>query len=147
MIRKATCCCGKSSIEVEGEPIHNGICHCNDCKKRTGSAFGWSAYFTDGQILQKAGDLRAYEISGEKAQQRWFCANCGSTLFWKVTFFLPNCIGIAGGCFADNPLDPPGFSGNNEGRCVWLDLPAGCVIVDDRNRPALIQRLTQLASR
>jgi len=105
MIRTATCCCGKCSIEVEGEPLVNGICNCHNCKKRTGSAFGWSAYFTEGQILQKAGDLKVYEITEEKAQQRWFCSNCGSTLFWKASFLpvlLKECTGIAGGCFADN---------------------------------------------
>jgi hypothetical protein len=125
MIRKATCCCGKCSIEVEGEPTINGICHCRNCKKRTGSAFGWSAYFADAQILRKAGNFKAYVIGGEKAQQRWFCAHCGSTLFWKLAFALPDQTGIAGGCFADNPLEAPSLTGNNEGRCVWVGLPDG----------------------
>lgn len=146
MTRMATCCCGKCSIEVEGEPIQNAICHCNNCKKRTGSAFGWSAYFADRQVLQKAGDLRVYEISGEKQQQRWLCPNCGSTLFWKLAR-LPSVTGIAGGCFADNPLEPPKFTGNNEGRCVWLPLPPDCVVIDERNRPAIIQSLIEGASR
>jgi len=147
MIRKATCCCGKCSIEVEGEPVANAVCHCNNCKKRTGSAFGWSAYFAEDQILQKAGDLRIYEITGEKAQRRWFCSNCGSTLFWKTTSLLREYTGIAGGCFADNPLEPPTFTGNNHSRCAWLGLPPDCVVLDDRNREALIQSLTQRASR
>jgi len=40
MTRTATCCCGSASITVKDDPILNGICHCNDCKRRTGSAFG-----------------------------------------------------------------------------------------------------------
>lgn len=122
MIRKATCCCGKYSIEVEGEPAMNGICHCNNCKKRTGSAFGWSAYFADSQVLQKAGDLKVYVFSGNIPQQRWFCSNCGSTLFWKADI-MPEHTGVAGGCFADTPLESPSLTANNEGRCVWLGLP------------------------
>ena len=58
MTRKATCCCGACSIEVEGEPDLNALCHCTNCKKRTGSAFGWSAYFADGRIRGRSGSMR-----------------------------------------------------------------------------------------
>jgi hypothetical protein len=123
MTRKATCCCGACSIEVEGEPRLNALCHCANCKKRTGSAFGWSAYFADDQILGRTGDFRVYEIAGANPQHRWFCASCGSTLFWKVGW-QPLQTGIAGGCFADAPLDPPSATVSNHGRCDWLGLPA-----------------------
>jgi hypothetical protein len=46
-------------------------------------------------------------------------------LFWKLAFALPDQTGIAGGCFADNPLEAPSLTGNNEGRCVWVGLPDG----------------------
>jgi hypothetical protein len=76
MTRTATCCCAQCSIEVGGEPAINAVCHCRNCKRRTGSAFGWSCYFSDAQVLQKSGDLKVYRIRNE--QQRWFCAHCGS---------------------------------------------------------------------
>jgi hypothetical protein len=122
MTRKATCCCGECWIEVEGEPAINGICHCSNCKKRTGSAFGWSAYFADAQVLAKDGGLSIYEIEGANPQQRWFCGRCGSTLFWKSAF-LPGHTGIAGGCFTDEPLDRPNITVSNDGRCAWVGLP------------------------
>ncbi len=123
MTRTATCCCSACSIEVEGEPALNALCHCANCKKRTGSAFGWSAYFADGQVLGRNGDFRVYEIAGANPQQRWFCAACGSTLFWTVAW-RPLQTGIAGGCFADPTLDPPSVTVSNHGRCDWLGLPA-----------------------
>jgi hypothetical protein len=123
MTRKATCCCGACSIEVEGEPQLNALCHCANCKKRTGSAFGWSAYFSDDQVLGRNGDFRVYEIAGANPQQRWFCAACGSTLFWKVAR-RPRQTGIAGGCFGDPTLDSPSVTVSNHGRCDWLGLPA-----------------------
>lgn len=43
MVRTATCCCGQTSIEVSGEPVFHCVCHCDNCKRRTGSAFGVSA--------------------------------------------------------------------------------------------------------
>jgi hypothetical protein len=121
--RKATCCCGQCAIEVASEPAVNGICHCANCKKRTGSAFGWSCYFRDDQVLRTAGDFRIYEIAGANPQQRHFCAACGTTLFWKARYF-PGLTGIAGGCFVDAPLAAPSVTVSNDGRCAWVGLPA-----------------------
>lgn len=125
MTRKATCCCGKCTIEVDGEPVINAVCHCRNCQKRTGSAFGWSTYFMDSQIKSRSGKVGVYSISEADSQQRWFCTNCGSTLFWKVAF-LPGRIGrtgVAGGCFADNPLEAPSVTVSNGSRCAWIGLP------------------------
>jgi len=30
----------------------------------------------------------------------------------------------SGGCFADDPLEPPSVTVSNDGRCTWLGLPA-----------------------
>jgi hypothetical protein len=113
----ARCCCGACSIEVEGAPLMNAICHCGNCKRRTGSAFGWSTYFADEQVVSRSGDVRCYEI-GDRRQQRFFCAACGTTLYWKIDR-QPGQTGIAGGCFVD-PLPAPTVSVANEGRPAWL---------------------------
>ncbi len=129
MIRIATCCCGQTTIEVEGDPKIHLVCNCNDCKKRTGSAFGISAYFSDSQIKNKNADTDTYEINNDETeQQRYFCKSCGTTLYWKISKFpsIPNIsqmTGIAGGCFIDNPLPEPTLSASNENKCAWLDLP------------------------
>lgn len=122
MTRKASCCCGASSVDVEGEPILNAICHCANCKRRTGSAFSWSTYFADERVVGRSGDFGVYEIAGANPQRRWFCALCGSTLLWKVAR-RPAETGVAGGCFADPPLPAPSATVSNDGRCTWLDLP------------------------
>jgi hypothetical protein len=123
MIRIARCCCGACSITVEGEPTLNGICHCSSCKKRTGSAFGWSAYFPDAKVLAKNGAFSVYAKDGAGGYNRFFCAKCGTTLYWKSFSFLPDQTGIAGGCFAGDPLPAPNFSANDATRCAWLNLP------------------------
>ena len=123
IVRKAVCCCGACSIEVEGEPTLNGICHCSSCRKRTGSAFGWSAYFPDDQVIAKSGEMRAHARSGDMGYNRFFCANCGTTLYWKSFGFLPDQTGVAGACFTDDPIPAPNFSAQDRDRCVWLGLP------------------------
>ena len=122
MTRKAHCCCGACSIEAEGEPALNAICHCSNCKRRTGSAFGWSAYFADEQVMARRGNFGVYEIKA-RPQQRWFCTACGTTLFWKAGIW-PSRTGIAGGCFTETPLPEPSLTVSNDSRCTWLGLPA-----------------------
>lgn len=129
MNRIASCCCGQSTIEVEGDPKIHIVCNCNDCKQRTGSAFGISAYFSDTQIKNRNGNTNTYEINNnETEQQRHFCKSCGTTLYWKITRFpsisgISEMTGIAGGCFIENTLPNPTISALNENKCAWLDLP------------------------
>jgi hypothetical protein len=49
----ATCACGNSSITVNAGPLMLGICHCTNCKRRTGSAFGISAYFAKDTVVRQ----------------------------------------------------------------------------------------------
>ena len=56
MKRIAKCCCEQAGIEVEGEPELNLVCHCDSCKRATGSAFGISVYFKDEQIVRTFGE-------------------------------------------------------------------------------------------
>ncbi|HEX4532819.1 MAG TPA: GFA family protein [Rhizomicrobium sp.] len=123
MMRTARCCCGACSIAVEGEPTLNAICSCSGCKRRTGTAFGWSSYFPDDKVIAKAGEMRVYAKEGAAGYNRFFCANCGTTLYWKSFGFLPEQTGIAGGCFADDPLPEPNVSAQDTDRCAWLTLP------------------------
>ena len=123
MSRKAVCCCGDSSITVDGDPVFNAVCHCSSCKTRTGSAFGWSAYFPDDKVVEIKGAPQTYSKAGDSGYERHFCKRCGTTLYWKSFAFLPDQTGVAGGCFAGDPLPVPNFSASESGRCVWLNLP------------------------
>ena len=127
MTRTAACCCRKCSISVRGEPTINAVCHCQNCQRRTGSAFGWSAYFKNENVTATVGAFRTYSIAeeltvGEKSQERVFCGTCGTTLFWRSVDF-PGLTGIAGGCFTDTPLPEPTMTVANETRCAWVTLP------------------------
>jgi hypothetical protein len=120
MVRKATCCCGFSSIEVKGDPTLNGVCHCDNCKRRTGAAFGWQAYFPDSHVIAKHGQFSQHRIRDE--QERSFCSKCGTTLFWKSTF-MPQHTGVAAGAFIDPPLPDPSVEATHDQRVGWVAFP------------------------
>jgi len=123
MTRIARCCCQACSIEVEGEPTLNAVCNCSSCKRRTGSAFGWSAYFRNEDIKSRQGELRPYAVRGQPGATRWFCVNCGTTVMWQSGDFMPGQTGFAGGCFTDTPLPEPNMSAYDDLRCGWVTLP------------------------
>jgi len=125
MTREAKCCCGACAIQVQGDPEINAICHCRNCQRRTGSAFGWSAYFPNHAVTATIGAFRTYSIRGnagaENTQERVFCGTCGTSLFWRNIDYA-GLTGIAGGCFTD-PLPEPTLTVGNETKCAWLTLP------------------------
>ena len=124
MSHTAKCCCGDASITVEGDAALNGICNCGSCKRRTGSAFGWSVYFPDSAVVAKTGATNAYTgRDPANPYVRHFCARCGTTLYWKSQNFMPEFTGIAGGCFVDDPVSDPLFSAQDATRCAWVTLP------------------------
>ena len=123
MKRTAKCCCKQTTIEIEGDPSLHGVCHCDNCKRRTGSAFGMCAWVSNEQIINKTGETYVYEKTSQFGdQKRFFCKNCGTTLYWTLGIW-PDVTGIAGGCFVD-PLPEPTVHVVQGGYVhPWIKLP------------------------
>ncbi|MBX3483814.1 GFA family protein [Phenylobacterium sp.] len=81
MPRSGGCLCGGVRYEVEGPLAPVQLCHCGECRKAQGSAFGAnmpvaSAAF---RLLQGEDLLREHRASPGK--RRVFCGACGSPIF------------------------------------------------------------------
>ena len=122
----AICACGQASITFNAPPTMHGICHCTNCKRRTGSAFGISAYFDRAAVASHSGETKVYAFHHgpqNHDQARHFCPYCGTTLYWYVSS-LPDKIGVAGGCFADGGLPEPTYTVTDRKREAWVRLPS-----------------------
>jgi len=125
MLRSAECACGRAKIAVRGTPSLYGVCHCTNCKRRTGSAFGISSYFKKSDVESTEGELSVYSFHHavqNHDQARHFCSNCGTTLFWYVSA-LPELIGISAGCFGEDPPGEPDVSVTHAKCYPWVGLP------------------------
>ena len=71
------CNCGKVSFQVEGNPIRVGVCHCQICRKATGSSFNCFAVWSAENVVI-VGDTKSW-IS--RTDHRHFCTTCGSSLY------------------------------------------------------------------
>jgi hypothetical protein len=123
--RQAACHCGQLQLEVEGEPFAVSICHCLACQRRTGSAFGMQAGYTQEQV-KVAGRFSDYtRISDEadrKAHVFHFCPDCGSQVFYTEPE-EPDLVVVSVGSFADPSFPWPTQSGYDSRRHPWVRLP------------------------
>ncbi len=120
--RTATCRCGQLSATCTGEPVRISVCHCLDCKRRSGSAFAAQARWPAEQVTF-AGDAREWTVTGDSGQPATFhfCPVCGGTV-WYVASGLPDLVAVPIGGFADPAFSPPEYSVYEERKHGWVEI-------------------------
>ena len=119
-VREAKCACGALRARCEGEPARISLCHCLDCKRRTGSAFSWNATYPAERVSVE-GAYRTFNRSSDEGYwgRHHFCPECGVAVFYEIER-RPGMISIPAGCFADPHFPPPTVEVYDERRCPWL---------------------------
>ena len=81
------CLCGDVQYEVEGEPFRTANCHCDDCRKATGSAYATNLFFKEEQIIIMQGAPTKFQhlADSNSTMTKEFCGNCGSQIFGSGT--------------------------------------------------------------
>ncbi|KAF1816069.1 hypothetical protein P152DRAFT_510908 [Eremomyces bilateralis CBS 781.70] len=80
------CLCGavRYSIVDSTEPIYNVICHCDNCKKASGSLIKCASIYPKASFEIVAGIPKQYRdgaTDSTKPLFRHFCGDCGGALF------------------------------------------------------------------
>jgi hypothetical protein len=101
------------------------VCHCRECQRRTGSAFGLTARYPREKV-RLSGVPREFSRTGDEGTTATFrfCPTCGTTLWWENDN-MPGIIAIAAGAFADAGFPAPMRSVYEERKLHWLDMPEG----------------------
>lgn len=74
---EGSCLCGAVRIELSGEPDRVGICHCLDCRKKSGGIFTSWAIYPVSQV--KVTGRTASHVRNDYA--RHVCPVCASPLY------------------------------------------------------------------
>jgi len=135
MVRIASCCCGALRAEAVGEPALVAACHCEQCQRRTGSAFGISAYFP-AERVRTEGMSRIFARAGQDGRmiEGHFCPQCGTTLYWKAEF-MPGHVGIAAGTFCDPHFPPPTVSAWERSKHPWVTFVPKVLHLQEQRSP------------
>lgn len=117
--RIAQCMCGTLSATCRGDPVRISICHCLDCKRRSGSAFAYTATYDAAQV-STSGEHGTYHRIGDEG--RWadfhFCTRCGTAVFYEIEV-RPGMVSVPAGGFADMDFPAPFVEVFVERRPEW----------------------------
>jgi hypothetical protein len=76
------CLCGAARYRLQTRPRAINACHCTDCKKSSGGAFGVFLHALSKDLVHKSGDLARYRKTAESGRHVDIarCAACGARL-------------------------------------------------------------------
>ncbi|QIK78897.1 GFA family protein [Sphingomonas piscis] len=119
---RASCSCGQLRATANGTPVRVSACHCNACKKRTGSAFSAQARWIEADVTTEGRSTVFTRIaeSGNPADFH-FCSDCGATVFFS-TRNLPGTVAIPLGVLDDPFALRPNISIFEEVKQSWVTI-------------------------
>ncbi len=121
--RTASCRCGRLRATVTGEPVRVSVCHCLNCKKRSGSAFAVQARWPAGQVSIE-GKSKSFAVTADSGNSATFhfCPDCGSDVYYANDGKFNDQIAIPLGAFDDPYFLKPTFSVWEERKHDWVEI-------------------------
>jgi len=122
--RRAQCSCGQLSAVCTGKPVRISVCHCLECKRRSGSAFSFNARWP-AENVAIAGAAKEFTRIGDEGSRGTFsfCPECGVTVHYRLDT-QPGIIAIPAGTFADVAFPQPFVSVYEERKPAWVEIHA-----------------------
>jgi len=121
--RQASCRCGQLKAELTGEPVRVSVCHCLDCKKRSGSAFAVQARWPEEQVrVEGTSKTWSHHADSGNRITHHFCPECGSTVHFRIEGKFDGMVAIPAGAFDDPYFLEPRFSVWEERKHDWVEI-------------------------
>ena len=100
--RTASCRCGQLKATAIGEPVRISVCHCLDCKKRSGSAFAVQARWPAEQVTIEGSSKSWVNVADSGNRITFdFCPECGSDVHYEIDGKFGGLVAIPLGAFDD----------------------------------------------
>ena len=123
----ASCRCGQLKVAVTGDPVRVSVCHCLNCKKRSGSAFAVQARWPRAQVQIDGASNTFVKVadSGNRATFH-FCPECGSDVYYEIDGKFDDkfndLIAVPLGAFDDPFFLTPAFSVWENRKHEWVEI-------------------------
>lgn len=83
-VHTGRCACGAVTYEARGPLRPVSYCHCDTCRRQTGSFVSATSVPVENLTIHGAGNLSEWRATPGAARR--FCRVCGSLLFWRHDF-------------------------------------------------------------
>ena len=115
------CQCGFIRYAISAPPMRLNICHCRDCQRQSGSAFGMSLVIDPETLTLTAGELNEFELEADSGRLKTcaFCPKCGVRIYNRTRALCS----IKAGTLDDTRWLKPDAHYWTRSRQNWSELP------------------------
>jgi len=124
------CQCGSVRYRIEGEPLGLAVCHCTECQRQSGSAFGMSLAIRSNGFRLLTGELREFTTVCDSGRRKkcTFCPNCGTRIYHQVA---TEALSLKAGTLDDTSWLNPSAHYWTKRKQPWVSIPEEVPCVED----------------
>jgi hypothetical protein len=132
-IREGGCQCGGIRYGLTTEPLTLAICHCKECQRQSGSAFGMSLMMPAAGFELLSGRLKSFERATASGRTLVcsFCPDCGTRIH-HTPQYAEGVINVKAGTLDDTSWLEPKVSVWMKSKQPWLPLPDGMMTFESQ---------------
>lgn len=129
--REGGCQCGALRYEFSGQPIVVVACHCLDCQRQSGSAFGLSMVVRRDAFRWHSGNPATFLTKADSGipKKCVFCPACGTRIY-NALDSMPDTFNLKPGTLDDTSWFEVSFHVWTKRKQPWLVIPDGCRTFD-----------------
>lgn len=117
------CQCGEVRYRLVGEVRRLTVCHCRDCQRQSGSAFGLSLDAAKEAFRLVSGELKKFTVVCDSGRTKdcAFCGSCGTRIYHSGE----RGISIKAGTLDDTSGLRPDAHYWTKRKQPWVEIPGG----------------------
>jgi hypothetical protein len=122
--RAGGCLCGELRYALQGDPVMVAACHCQDCQRQSGSAFGMSLLIRREDFHWTSGAPKLWVGRADSGVQKdcAFCGTCGTRIYNALTS-MPATFNVKPGTLDDTSWFEPKIQVWTDRKQPWVTLP------------------------
>ena len=123
------CQCGSVRYRLEGKPAGLAVCHCTECQRQSGSAFGMSLAVPKDSFRLLSGELKTFSVLCDSGRNKEcaFCPDCGTRIYHQGEAGMS----LKAGTLDDTSGLEPGAHYWTASKQPWTPIPDGARCFDD----------------
>jgi hypothetical protein len=118
------CQCGGIRYEITGAPQQVVVCHCMDCQRQSGSAFGMTLVVKEEDFRLTEGELKTFSSKSDagRAKLGAFCPGCGTRIYHKPEWRKGK-VSVKPGTLDDTSMLKPDIHIWTGSKQPWITIP------------------------
>jgi hypothetical protein len=134
--REGGCQCDAVRYELTGPPLRVVVCHCKECQRQSGSAFGMSVAVreNDFRLLRGAPKRFVRKTDSGRELECFFCPDCGTRIYHKPQGIGP-VLNVKPGTLDDTTWLEPTLHAWIARKQRWVEIPTDLQAFETQPQP------------